>query len=319
MKRSFLAAIAAASLGTTAQAHTHAEEVTVAGPEGALAGTLVAPAEGKPVVIILPGSGPTDRDGNNPMGVTASTYRLLSEGLAAHGIGSLRIDKRGLFASKVAVADGNNVTIGDYADDVDAWAKLVRARTGRDCVWLLGHSEGGIVALAAANRLEGICGLVLAATPGRPLGTLLREQIRGNPANAPILEQANGAIAQLENGERVDPSTLHPGLAPLFAEQIQGYLIDLMAQDPAKLLQGTNLPVLILHGDKDLQVIAADADALAAARPDAERVNFSDMNHVLKDVAGDDRMTNLTAYSQPDLPLTAGLVDRIAAFVEGQR
>lgn len=317
MKRSFLAAMAAASLGTTAPAH--AEEVTVAGPEGDLAGTLVAPAEGKPVVIIIPGSGPTDRDGNNPMGVTAGTYRLLSEGLAGRGIGSLRIDKRGLFASKAAVADANAVSIGDYAGDVDAWAKLVRARTGSECVWLLGHSEGGIVALLAANMFEGICGLVLAATPGRPLGTLLREQLRGNPANAPILEQADAAIARLEKGERVDPSALHPGLAPLFGEQIQGYLIDLMAQHPAVLLERTTLPVLIVHGDKDLQVVAADADALAAARPDAERSNFPDMNHVLKDVAGDDRMTNLAAYSRADLPLTTGLVDRIATFVEERR
>lgn len=296
-----------------------AQEVTVPGPQGDLAGTLVAPAEGKPVVIIIPGSGPTDRDGNNPMGVTAGTYRLLSEGLAARGIGSLRIDKRGMFASKAAVADANDVSIGAYADDVDAWARLVRTLTGRDCVWLLGHSEGGIVALAAANRFEGICGLVLAASPGRPLGTLLREQLRGNPANAPILEQADAAIAQLERGERVDPAGLHPGLAPLFAEQVQGYLIDLMAQDPAALLEKTKVPVLIVHGDKDLQVVAADAEALAAARPDAERADFTEMNHVLKDVTGEDRMANLAAYAKPDLPLTAGLVDHIAGFVEKNR
>ncbi len=142
-------------------------ELTAPGPQGALAGTLLdpGPISGKdaPAVLVIPGSGPTDRDGNNPLGVTAAPYRLLAEALAARGVATLRIDKRGMFGSKGAVADANDVTIAGYAADVRAWVGVVRERTGRRCVWLLGHSEGGLVALAAAQGAKDVCGVVLVA------------------------------------------------------------------------------------------------------------------------------------------------------------
>ncbi len=97
------------------------------GPAGALKGVLLTPAKPGPALLIIPGSGPTDHDGNSPAGLRAGTYRLLAEGLAAHGITSLRIDKRGLFASRAAVPDADAVTIGDYAADVHAWIGVLRA------------------------------------------------------------------------------------------------------------------------------------------------------------------------------------------------
>jgi len=97
------------------------------GPKGPLKGTLLSP-NSKPTiaVLIVPGSGPTDRDGNNPLGVNASAYRLLAEGQAAKGFATLRIDKRGMFASAMAVEDANAVTIDDYVDDVRAWIKCYK-------------------------------------------------------------------------------------------------------------------------------------------------------------------------------------------------
>ena len=109
---------AGALLASVGAAPAVAQKTLVApGPRGDLAGTLVAPAEGQPLVLIIPGSGPTDRDGNSPLGVTAAPYRLLADALAERGIGTLRIDKRGMFASKAAVADANAVTIADYVTD----------------------------------------------------------------------------------------------------------------------------------------------------------------------------------------------------------
>ena len=144
---------AGALLASVGAAPAVAQETLVApGPRGDLAGTLVAPAEGQPLVLIIPGSGPTDRDGNSPLGVTAAPYRLLADALAERGIGTLRIDKRGMFASKAAVADANAVTIADYVTDTASWVGAARTATGAECLWLLGHSEGGIVALAAAQE-----------------------------------------------------------------------------------------------------------------------------------------------------------------------
>lgn len=290
-------------------------EVTAAGPQGDLAGTLIPPAEGQPVVLIIPGSGPTNRDGNNPMGVAAASYRLLAEALAERGIGTLRIDKRGMFASKSAIPNPNDVTITAYGEDVHAWAKVARAQTGADCVWVLGHSEGGLVALEAAQSPEGLCGILLVASVGRPMADTIREQLKSNPANAIVLEEAMAALASLEAGERVSSEGMHPGLRGLFNPAVQGFLIDAFARNPAQMAGATSLPILIVAGGKDIQTPLADAEALVAGQPEAELVVIEDMNHVLKPVEGDSRAANLAAYSKPNLPVHPDLVEAVADFV----
>ena len=82
-------------------------QLTAPGPLAPLAGTLLDAGKRAPVVIIIPGSGPTDRDGNQPLGVTSSSLRMLAQGLAARGVTTVRIDKRGMFGSKAAIANPN--------------------------------------------------------------------------------------------------------------------------------------------------------------------------------------------------------------------
>ena len=293
--------------------------MTVPGPQGELAGTFVDAGQGAPVVLIIPGSGPTDRDGNNPLGVKAAPYRMVAEALAGKGVSTLRADKRGMFGSKAAIPDANAVTIGDYATDAHNWVEALRKRTGANCVWLLGHSEGGLVALAAAQQPQGICGLILVAAPGRKLGAVIREQLRANPANAPLLPQAMAALESLEAGKTVDTTGMPTPLLALFSPKVQPFLIDLLRQDPAALAAHTRLPVLIVRGGKDIQVSEADAQALHSARPDAQLASPPNMNHVLKDVSSDDRATNLATYADPDLPVDVSLVDAIATFVKAHR
>jgi uncharacterized protein len=285
------------------------------GPSGPLQGVLNGvPAPGAPVILIIPGSGPTDRDGNSPLGIRAGTYRLLADGLAAAGIASVRIDKRGLHGSAAAVADANAATIADYAADVASWVRAIRAETAAGCVVLLGHSEGGLVALEAASGAD-VCGLVLAATPGRPLGAILREQLRANPANAPLLPDAEAAISALENGRRVDVSGLPVPLRALFRPEVQPFLIDLMARDPVRLAATIRLPMLILQGDRDLQVGVEDARRLRTAAADAELTLLPDVNHVLKRAPAGGRAENLATYADPALPLADGVVDAVTGFM----
>jgi pimeloyl-ACP methyl ester carboxylesterase len=315
--KALIAAAALLAAPVVAAAQPVQTYVEAPGPLGPLKGTMLAPAAaGAPVVLILPGSGPTDRDGDNSLGVKAASYRLLAEGLAEKGVATVRIDKRGMFASAAAVTDPNKVTIEEYAADAHAWIKVIRKTTGAKCVWILGHSEGGLIALAAAREPEDVCGLILVSAAGRPFGELLREQLHANPANAPLLAPADSAIDALAAGRHPDAAALPAPLQRLFGPAVQDLLIDEMRLDPAKLIAAYPGPVLIVQGARDLQISVADAQRLKAADPQARLVILPEMNHVLKAIATDDRQANVAAYVDPSLPIAPGVVEAVADFVK---
>lgn len=300
------------------------EELTALGPEGALKGTLTLPADGEmlrtttPVFLIVPGSGPTDRDGNSPLGIAAAPYKLLAEALASRGFPSVRIDKRGMFGSKDAVSNPNDVTIERYGDDLVAWASSIQARlpaeTGARCIIPVGHSEGGLVALAAVKRIPNACGLILIASIGRPMGQVISEQLRANPANAPFLEEAEAALATLKRGARIDAETLSPALLPLFGAEVQNFLMDTISYDPAELAATTQVPLLVVQGLRDIQVTQQDARILAAAAPNGKLALIPDVNHALKVVESDDLSANLSTYANPALPISSAAVEEIERF-----
>lgn len=310
-----LALSACATVPATPPVALGAQEVTVPGPAGPLAGTLIETGTNHPAVLLLPGSGPTDRDGNNALGVKGAVYRQLAEGLQRHGITSLRIDKRGIGGSAQAVADPNKVTVADYVGDTLLWADLLKAR-GHRCVWLAGHSEGGLIALAATRRIDA-CGLILIAAPGRKLDLVLREQL-GATLPAAMLAPTNGAIDKLAAGQTVDPASVPAPVRPLFAPQTQGYLIDMMKYDPTAMIAPLRLPILIVQGGEDVQVKPADAAALAKANPAATLLSLDGVNHVLKTVPKGDRVANLTSYTL-DGPIAPEAIEAIAGFVNGAR
>lgn len=282
----------------------------------ALFGTLIR-ADGPPTanpVLILAGSGPTDRDGNSATGLSAQPYRLLAEALAARGVSSLRVDKRGVAASTGAVSAEQDLRVETYAQDARRWATKLRQDTDAPCVWLLGHSEGTLHALLAARQNSDICGLVLISPVGRRPGEMLREQLRANAGNAPILDEALGIITSLEAGQTVSADGMHPALLPLFRPSVQPFVISLMAIDPAELMRDYQGPVLVVQGTTDLQTSIADARSLGAARPGVEVEVIEGMNHVLK-IAPPAPEQNIATYFDPDLPLAPGLVERIASFI----
>jgi hypothetical protein len=241
---------------------------------------------------------------------------MLAEALAARGVSTLRADKRGMFGSKAAVPDANKVSISDYAGDAHTWVAAIRKRTGSKCAWLLGHSEGALVALAAAQDPQGLCGVILVSGAGRKLSDVIREQLRANPANAPVLDSAMGALDALDRGQHVDVTNMNPALLPLFRPQVQDYLIDMFRRDPAKLAASAKVPLLIIQGERDLQISPTDAQALANAQPNAKLVLIAQMNHVLKDVPSDDRAANLATYADSSLPVDTKLVDAVGSFVK---
>jgi pimeloyl-ACP methyl ester carboxylesterase len=159
--------------------------------KGVLHGTLLTPdgAARMPAVLIVPGSGPTDRNGNFPqMGGINNSLKLLAEGLARHGIASLRFDKRGIAASAPAAPSEAEMRIEQGADDAAGWIRRLRADPRFDRVALIGHSEGALVGMLAAQRAP-VDAYVSLAGIGRPFDVVLREQLRPQ-LPAPLFEES---------------------------------------------------------------------------------------------------------------------------------
>jgi uncharacterized protein len=278
---------------------------------GSLSATLLTPADAvrPPVALIISGSGPTDRDGTG-IGVTAPYLRRLAEGLADHGIASLRYDKRGVGKSRPAAVPEQTLTIDRFVDDAAIWIDWLRRRSDLGPVVVIGHSEGGLIAMLLAARAQPGA-VVLLCAPGRRFATILREQL-GPALPSGLRDEALAILSVLERGERI--LKVSAELAPLFRPSVQPYLMSLMPIDPVDALAAVPAPVMIVSGGHDIQIGVADAEALARARPDARRWHGEDMNHVLASAPAG-RAGNLALYADPDVTLVPGLVDAIAAFI----
>lgn len=282
-----------------------------------LEGTLARPRGDArvPVAVIVAGSGPTDRDGNGAAGLRTNTYAQLAWRLGERGVASLRYDKRVLPTAR-GLVDPATLTFDDFAGDVAAAARALAADQRFGPVAVIGHSEGGALAIRAVARGLDAGGLVLVATAGRPLGEVLREQV-GRQVDPAALARFDSAMTRYLAGE--DPGELPAPMRPLFLPANRHYLQSAVAFDPVAELSGTVLPLLILQGAADIQVRVSDAEALHRARPDARLVIIPDANHVLKTVADTTLTAQLPTYRDPGLPLVAQVVEEIADWIAALR
>ncbi len=277
-----------------------------------LHGTLVMPTRGDAVdaVLILAGSGPTDRDGNGP-GYVNNSLKLLADGLAARGIASLRVDKRGIAASRAAEPREEYLRFATYVDDAVHWLAVLRAEARIARTFILGHSEGALVATLAAQRTTP-AGVILIAGAGSSAGVTIRRQLAAADLPPHLLASAENTLAALERGESVgDPP---PRLAALLRPSVQPYLISWLSLDPVAELAKVAAPALVIQGSTDLQVPLDDARLLPGARPGIGLALIEGMNHVLKSAPAE-RGANLAAYADPDLPLAPGLLSAIVRFL----
>jgi pimeloyl-ACP methyl ester carboxylesterase len=289
-------------------------EVTVDGGSAPLFGSLLTPDDARPgpAVLIIAGSGPTDRDGNSIVsGVKPATLKLIAEGLAIVGVPSLRYDKRAVGRSAPAAMSEADLRFTTAVDDALLFARLLKTQPRVTCVILLGHSEGALIAALAGQEID-TCGVIEVSGMGRPLGIVIREQLAAQNLPPALSTQIEAGLVELEHGRQI-PSI--PGLEALFRPSVQPYLISQLTIDPAKALERVKAPVLILQGDNDLQVSVRDARLLAAAKPDAKLVILPGVNHALK-TAPSDRAGNVATYADPSRPLAPGVMQAILAFVK---
>ena len=281
---------------------------------GKIAGTLLMPkATGAvPLAVIIPGSGPTDRNGNSPLIPGANNgLRLLAEGLAAHGIASLRYDKRGVGASAAASLSEAQLRFDNSADDAAAWVDRLRQDPRFSTITIVGHSEGALVGLLAAQK-SATDGYVSIAGAGRPADKILREQL-SKQLPPDLLAVATRALDKLAAGSLVD--SVPRQLLALYRPSVQPYLISWLKVNPQTEIAKLTIPVLITQGTLDAQVPESDAKLLAAAQPKAKLIIVDGMNHVMKRAAPD-QASQTKSYGDPTLPIPSELIDGISAFIK---
>ena len=290
--------------------------ITLDTGSGELFGSLLLPKSDTPVpvVLIISGSGPTDRDGNNPDGGRNDSLKRLAWVLAKHNIASVRYDKRGVAASLAATPDERNLTLDAYVSDAQAWGRKLKDDPRFGKLILLGHSEGALIASLAAPSVDAAAVISLSGS-ARPIDQVVRQQL-SNHLPPPLMLRSNELLDSLKAGKTDD--NVPPPLQAIFRPSVQPYLISLFRQDPAAAFAKLKMPALIIQGSNDIQVGVNDARMLKAAKPDAELALIEGMNHVMRIVPNDVKR-QLASYRDPQLPLAAELGTRILGFIDAIR
>ena len=299
-----------------AQATPHTIEqrpLTLQTDQGTLYGTLLLPQSDRPlpVALLIAGSGPTDRDGNNPAGGHNDSLKRLAQALAKQGIASLRYDKRGVAASRAATPDERDLSVEQYVADAVAWGRLLKADSQFSRLILIGHSEGALIASLAAPEADADA-LISLAGSSRPIDQVLREQLH-HRLPPKLLAQSNALLDALVAGRQTEQ--VADELQVLFRPSVQPYLISLFRQNPAEAFARVRMPALIVQGSHDIQVDVADAHNLKVANSNAELVLIEGMNHVLR-IVPLDLKAQLASYDNPRQPLARLLTEQIVSFIQ---
>jgi uncharacterized protein len=291
-----------------------------------LPGTLTLPAAvaGKiPVVLIVAGSGPTDRNGNTVApGYTGplprpNSYAQLAWRLAEQGIASVRYDKRSLGDNQARIVIAKT-SIDDFIGDVAAAAKQLSADPRFSKLVLLGHSEGAELVLQAANRGAPAAGIVMASGAGRDFLTILHEQL-SKQLPAPMLLQYDSAMAAFIRGE-TPTATLPAALMSLLQPENRLFMQGMQAYHPTAEIARAKFPILIVQGANDGQVsLDQDARTLAAAQPAATLIVLPTANHELKAATSSSIATQHASYMDPRAPIVADVAPAIAGWIKALR
>ncbi|RFZ90356.1 alpha/beta fold hydrolase [Mucilaginibacter conchicola] len=281
---------------------------------GSVSGTLTMPENASdkvPVVLIIAGSGPTDRDCNSPkLGLSTNAYKMLANDLGKAGIATVRYDKR-LVGQSVSSTKQKELRFEDYVDDAVGLVQLLADDKRFSKVIILGHSEGSLIGLLAC-RDQPVKAFISVAGAGRSADLIVTEQMKAQPKF--IQDNFKTMLDSLKKGKFTE--SIDPKIYAVAGPEVQPYLMSWFRYNPAREIKKVKAPVLLLQGTTDLQVPVSEAELLKKAKSDAQLVIIPNMNHVLKEAPAD-REQNLATYNKPDLPLKPELVTSIVTFVKG--
>lgn len=304
-------------LTSTLHAQNFEEDTVLINSEGyKLGGVIMYPQVKKkkklPVVLIIQGSGPTDKDGNSAaLNGKNNSLKLLAELLAENGIASLRFDKRGFGLSKEAAMAEEELIFDDFVNDAQAWLNYLIENKSFKRIGIAGHSQGSLIGMRLSQNKE-VSAFASIAGPSLTIDETIMAQVKSSPFNPPnIVKEAKGIFNKMRAGETVD--SVPPYLMTIFRPSIQPFMMSWMKYDPLVEIEKLNIPILVIAGSTDLQVTVEDAQRLQIANPKAELKVIDGMNHVLKNSSAKTN-ENMASYSNPKLPLNQEFEASINSF-----
>ncbi len=277
---------------------------------GNLVGTLTFPTKSSkvPVALIIAGSGPTDRDGNNPMAKCANLQKL-AYSLANNHIASLRFDKRAIGASKAAATSEADLRFETYIADAKDWITLLKKDNRFSKIIVVGHSEGSLIGMVAALNLADK--YVSIAGAGESADNIIKTQLATQPQS--VKDLCFPILDSLIAGKTV--KDINPMLNSLFRPSVQPYMISWFKYNPQIEIKKLTISVLIIQGTNDIQVTVNDAQLLAKAIPSAKLVLIKNMNHIFRTLESTERTANVATYNDASLPINEELVSSITSFI----
>ncbi|MDR0830563.1 MAG: alpha/beta hydrolase [Prevotellaceae bacterium] len=279
---------------------------------GDIYGTLTLSQTSKqtPLVLLIAGSGPTDRNCNQPQ-MQTNAFKMLSDSLLNHNIATLRFDKRGIAESKKAGSKEIDLRFEHYINDVKSFIDTLAKDKRFSQIIVAGHSEGALIGLVAAENNAKVAKYISISGVAISADEIIKEQISAQPQA--VKDMVFPMLDSLKIGKTVEnvPQMLYS----LFRPSVQPYMISWLKYNPQDEIKKLNIPILIIQGTTDIQVSENQADLLHSANPKSTLCKVENMNHVLKTCAVTEQTAQLATYANPDLPLMEGFVKCIVDFI----
>lgn len=289
----------------------HAGEIRVQSKYGVIYGTLLKPVDNptKTLVILVAGSGPTDRDGNSTaLKGKNDSHKALAYGLKEQGFATFRFDQRSSGETWKKTKLKNIDSFSVFVDDLINVIQTLKKEQSFDRIVLVGHSQGAMVATLAA-QVEPVDGLVILAGASQPIDEVLLWQIKQQ--NMPGYDEMEKIVGQLKQGKTVDKISADAEL--IFRRSVQEFLISWMRYDPYVEIKKLKIPLLFLYGSQDMQVPPAGIPYWKELTTGENTVVFQGMNHVLKEV--NNEKDNVSSYSDPSFSLHPEIVNTIVKYI----
>lgn len=259
------------------------------------------------LVIIIAGSGPTNRNGNQ-IGMQNNSLKYLAEAIAKDGNVAFSFDKRIVTQMKEGKLDEKSLRFDDFIMDVKDIITYFKKQNKYNKIVIAGHSEGSLIGMIAAK--DNADAYISLAGAARTIDLIIIEQIE---KQAPFLKAATEENFKiLKEGKTF--ALKNEMLASIFRESVQPYMISWLKYNPQEEIKKLSIPILILNGTKDIQVSESEAQLLKEANPKAQLKIIAKMNHIFKEINADEE--NIKSYSNPNLPIMKEVATTINLFIK---